>query len=157
MKEIFCENIFTLASGKNEAICINTNGICKKDGSAVMGKEIAKTADELYHISEKLGKYLKEYGNRAFDLGMYSGYGEKEHHVLTFPTKNNWWENSDIRLIRKSAEEIIRICDHRKIKKCYLPPIGNINENLDYENIVKPVISKILDNRFIVVLDKKNK
>ena len=155
MKEVYSDNIFLLASGPSQAICITTNAICKKDGSAVLGKAEGKKADELYHISGKLGKYLKKYGNRAFDLGLYSGYGEKEHHVLTFPTKYNWWDNADIRLIKKSAEEIVRICDHRKIKKCFLPPVGSINNDLDYESIVKPVLSKILDNRFIVVLEKE--
>lgn len=154
MKEIFNEDIFMIASGKNEAICITTNGMCKKDGTAVMGKGIAKSADDLYHVSEKLGIYLKKYGNRAFDLGLYSAYGQIEHHVLTFPTKNDWRYNSDINLIKKSAEEIVRICDGRGIDKCYLPPVGCTNGKLDYEKDVKPAIKDILDDRFVIILQK---
>lgn len=155
MKEIVNKNFFLLASGEKEAICISTNGVCKKDGSAVMGKGTAKMANELYHISDKLGQYLRMYGNRAFDLGLYSGYGEKDHHVLTFPTKYKWWDDSNIKLIKKSAEEISKICDARNINKCFLPPVGCINGNLDYEGIVKPVISRILDDRFIIVFERK--
>lgn len=155
MKEVYNKNIFLMASGKDEAICIDTNYSCKKDGHAVMGKGYCKKANELYNLSEKLGQYLKMYGNRAFDLGLYSGYGEDVHHVLTFPTKNKWWEKNDINLIKKSAEQIIRICNARQIKKCYLPPVGTMNNGFDYDSIIKPIISNILDDRFIIVFDKK--
>ena len=155
MKEIFDKDIFMIASGQSEAICITTNGMCKKDGTAVMGKGIAKDANELYGISEKLGVYLTKYGNRAFDMGLYSAYGQVEHHVLTFPTKHDWRDNSDIFLIKKSAEEIVRICDARGINKIYLPPVGCTNGKLDYNTVVKPAIKDILDDRFVVILQSK--
>lgn len=154
MQEILNRDIFIIAEGDREAICIPTNGICKKDGRAVMGKDIAKTANELYNVDEKLGTYLKKYGNRAFDLGLYSGYGQMEHHVLTFPTKNKWWEGCDINLIKKSAEEILKICNARNIRRCYLPMVGCIEGKLDYEGIVKPVLDNILDDRFIIIKNK---
>ena len=54
-----------------EAMCVTTNGIVKEDGHAVMGAGIAKQANQILHLSEKLGSYLKQYGNRAFNLGQY--------------------------------------------------------------------------------------
>ena len=155
MKEIIRKDIFLLPSGANEAICIPTNGAWKKDGCAVMGKDYAKEANELYKLDTKLGHYLKLYGNRAFFMGLYSGYGELEHPVITFPIKNKWWEKVDIVLIRKSAEEILRICNKRNIKKCYIPKLSF--GELDYNKIIKPVLSDILDNRFIIVYEQKEK
>lgn len=152
MLEIHNQDIFKIAHGHDEAICITTNGICKKDGSAVMGKGIAKTADDYFHISGKLGEYLTKYGNRAFDMGFYSAFGQDEHHVLTFPTKMDWRNDSNINLIVTSAEQIIRICDARGINKCYLPPVGCANGHLNYEALVQPVLSNILDDRFIVIV-----
>lgn len=155
MREIICKDIFLLPSGKNEAICVPTNGVWKKDGLAVMGKDYTKEANELYKLDSKLGKYLKMYGNRAFFMGLYSGYGEKEHPVLTFPTKNKWWHETDISIIRKSAEEILLICNKRKITRCYIPK--NAFGNLDYNKIIKPVLSNVLDDRFIIVFEQKEK
>ena len=45
-----------------EAMCVTTNGIVKADGHAVMGAGIAKQANDYFHLSEKLGGYLKQYG-----------------------------------------------------------------------------------------------
>lgn len=73
------QNIFTLAKTNSSAVCIATNGMCDKNGCAVMDTGIAKKArDSLkdienprYCIDEKLGNYLRQYGNRAFMLGRY--------------------------------------------------------------------------------------
>lgn len=146
--------IFRIAHGPNEAICITTNGIIKKNGSAVMGKGIAKTADDYFHISPKLGEYLSKYGNRAFDIGFFAAFGQEPHHVLTFPTKHDWKNDSDINLIRTSAEQIVRICNARNINVCYLPEPGCTNGHLNYEQQVRPILSQILDNRFIIIRTK---
>lgn len=153
MIEIKNKDIFRMASGQNEAICITTNGITKNDGSAVMGRGIAKTADDLFHISPKLGEYLTKYGNRAFDMGLFSVDNIQPYHILTFPTKRNWRDDSDINLIKTSIEQIIRICDARNINKCYLPPVGCANGHLNYEVTVKPLLELMLDDRFIVITE----
>lgn len=56
-------DIFRLAH-PGEAICVTTNGIVKKDGSAVMGKGIALSANRLFNLSPLLGVYLRKFGNR---------------------------------------------------------------------------------------------
>lgn len=155
MLEIENEDIFKIAKGQNEAICITTNGMIKTNKHAVMGKGIAKTADNLFHISQKLGEYLERYGNRAFDMGFFAANNQEPHHVLTFPTKHDWRNDSDIKLIEESAKQIVRICDARNITKCYLPPVGCANGHLDYEKQVKPVLEKILDDRFIIITKYK--
>lgn len=160
MQEIHSnQSLFWLPQGQTEAAVFTTNGIVRKDGRAVVGKGIAKEANDLFHIDEKLALFLKEYGNRAFNLGRYRrANGSNEPPVifslLTFPTKHNWKDDSDITLICKSAEEIVQMCDKFGITKCYLPPVGCGCGNLNYEVTVRPWITQILDDRFVVVLRK---
>lgn len=159
MKEILIDtdgDIFSLPS-KEEAVCVTTNGIIKNNGKAVMGKGIALEADKNYNVSTRLAEYLKLYGNRAFNLGLYPNTKTNEYFTLfSFPTKENWKDNSKLELIEKSAIQIIEMCNKFKISKCYLPPVGCSNGNLDYEKQVKPIISSILDERFFVVFRTNN-
>ena len=111
-----------------------------------MGAGIAKEAvNRCKGIDKKLGMYLTRYGNRAFYMGEYNGY-----IVLTFPTKNDWRNPTDIDLIKTSAKQIVEICDKWGIEKCYLPRPGCSNGGLSWE-FVKDNISNILNDRFIVV------
>lgn len=142
-------DIFALPQN-GEAMCVTTNGIVKADGHAVMGAGIAKQADEKFHLSARLGQYLKQYGNRAFNMGKFSD-GQRCFTVFTLPTKHDWKENSDITLICKSCEQLVEMCDKFGITKCYLTPPGCACGKLNYEQLVKPWISMILDDRFIVV------
>jgi hypothetical protein len=96
-----------------------------------------------------LGSYLKQYGNRCFNLGKY----KRDNEIFTlfsFPTKYHWKEDSDVTLICKSAEQLVEMCNKFNITKCYLPPVGCGAGNLKWNN-VEPWLSVILDDRFIVV------
>lgn len=143
-------DIFDLPQNE-EAICVTTNGIVKANGQAVMGAGIAKEANQLFHLSDRLGKYLKQYGNRAFNLGSWKRPNGNVFTVFSFPTKHDWKDDSDITLICKSAEQLIQMCDKFGITKCYLPPVGCGCGNLNYQTTVKPWLEQILDDRFVVV------
>ena len=134
----------------SEAVGITTNGITDKNGNAVMGRGIALQAKNLFHCEAKLGQYLKTYGNRCFNLGQYKR-GNEIFTLFSFPTKHHWKEDSDITLICKSAEQIMQMCDKFGITKCYLPPVGCGNGNLNWKTTVEPWLSMILDDRFIIV------
>lgn len=151
MLEIRDVNIFEAASGDTEAICITTNGVCKVNGDAVMGKGIAKTADEIFHLSKTLGYLLRTQGSRVYHMGKYSVKGCEPYNVFTFPTKHHWHDNSDIELIKQSAKELVVLCDIYEITKCYLPPVGCGCGGLLYDLDVRPIISELLDDRFIVI------
>lgn len=148
------KNIFWLPQD-GEAVCITTNGIVKSNGHAVMGAGIAKEANDIFHLSEKLGFFLKQYGNRAFNLGKYQRNNEDISDIFTvfsFPTKHHYKDKSDINLIIKSCNELMQMCTMFGISKIYLVPPGCGLGGLSYEKEVRPVISNILDDRFIVVL-----
>ena len=80
-------NIFSLPQ-QGEAVCVTTNGIVKQNGCAVMGKGIALEADNLFHVSGKLGQYLQTYGNRPFNLGVAILNGIP-FYLFSFPTKHH--------------------------------------------------------------------
>ena len=146
-------NIFELPQN-GEAVCVTTNGIVKDNGDAVMGAGIAFNANNRFNLAPKLGKYITQYGNRAFHLGHYPRVtlqGTVMFTIFTFPTKHHYKDNSDITLICKSAEQLVEMCTKFGISKCYLTRPGCYNGKLNWENTVKPWLSQILDDRFIVI------
>lgn len=154
MKVISSRDIFQLPQGKQDAVCINTNGMTRKDGSAVMGAGQAREAAErFFHIQQTLGHCLLAHGNHVYHMG--SHFDEKSGHamtVFTFPTKNDWRSPSDLALIAQSARELVDFVDRLHIEHCYLAAPGCGLGGLDWENQVKPVLSAILDDRFTVTV-----
>ena len=146
------KNIFDFPISASEAVCVTTNGMIKRNGDAVMGAGIAKEANERFHLAGKLAEYLRKYGNRPFNMGIVKHeVTEVQFKIITFPTKHDWKNNSDLNLIRDSAINLIKICDKWHITKCYLPPVGCANGKLDWETQVYPVLAPLLDDRFVVV------
>lgn len=148
------KDIFWLPQ-EGEAVCITTNGIVKSNGHAVMGAGLAKQANDIFHLSEKLGSYINQYGNRVFNLGKYQRNIDDISDIFTvfsFPTKHHYKDKSDINLIIKSCNELVQMCTMFGISKVYLVPPGCGLGGLNYEKEVRPVISQMLDDRFVVVL-----
>lgn len=162
MKEcVYDSNIFLLPDpDKRDAVCVTTNGIVRKDGRAVMGAGIAKYARDMFRgVDRRLGKNIKDFGNRAFALGWQpkitasqesSRYHEAKFMLLTFPTKHDWKEDSDPVLIQKSAKQVMGLADEHSLDTVYLPCPGCFNGHLDYEKDVRPVLVEELDDRFVV-------
>ncbi len=151
MTTMHADDIFELPQGPNEAVCITTNGIVKTNGRAVMGRGIALEADKRFQLSALLGAYLRQFGNRAFWMGTRKDTKTGRHvSVVTFPTKRDWRDPSELELIRRSCEQVTAIADKFGLKRVYLPCPGCANGGLDWETQVKPVIEPLLDDRFVV-------
>lgn len=142
------QSIFTLPAKRNEAVCITTNGIVKRDGKAVMGAGIAKQANDLYFLDEELANHLLSSGNVPH---IFAKKGRNNCHLISFPTKYNWRDNSDLNLIARSAQLLVELVTRRNITACYLTPPGCGCGKLDWETQVKPVLEPILDDRFVIV------
>lgn len=141
-------NMFSLAL-EGEVVCVTTNGIVKRDGCAIMGVGTAQIArDSFKGIDKKLGEYLNQYGNRCFNLGLHN-YRGKHLRIVTFPTKYNPNDNSDMDLIRKSVLEIKEMADKFNWSKVYIPLPGVGAGKLLWSN-VKPLF-ECLDERFILI------
>lgn len=158
---IYDGNIFLLPDlEKRDAVCVTTNGIVRKDGKAVMGAGIAKYARDMFRgVDKRLGRNIKDYGNRAFSLGWQPGITAPQDSawqqaarfmLLTFPTKHDWKENSDVNLIRQSCRQVMELADEYSLDTVYLPCPGCSNGHLDYARDVRPVLTEELDDRFMV-------
>lgn len=129
-------------------ICITTNGFVKNNGECVMGAGVAKEAKEKFpEFPKLLGTTIRSLKNNVL---MFEGY-----RILTFPTKHNWFENSDPTLIKKSAEQLMKYINEFKIPRVYLPRPGCGNGKLKWKD-VKPVIENILDDRVLIVSKEYN-
>lgn len=128
-------------------VAVTTNGIVKRDGTLVMGKGIALEAKQKWpKLPYILGQHVKVNGNRVLYIA--------EYKLFSFPTKEDYRNNSSLSLIAKSAVELVEICDRFGINTVYLPKPGCGCGNLRWYDVYD-VISKILDDRFVVVYDNK--
>lgn len=148
---ITTENIFDMPATENCAVCVTTNGVVKRNGFAVMGKGIAKEANERFHCSGRLGVLLTQSGNHVYDLGAVTTTGPA-YRLIAYPTKNDWKNDSIPALVKQSAHELVALCDRMGIQTCYLPPVGCGVGHLDWNGLVRPMLERILDDRFIAVL-----
>jgi len=134
-------------------IVITTNGTIKNSGECVMGKGIAKEAKtRFWNLASWLGWKVGTCGNHCF---VYTFQRRQEDKfvlggLITFPTKQNWWERSDPYLIEKSCQELVKLVDEEQISEIYMVRPGCKNGRLDWKD-VKPILEKYLDDRFIVV------
>ena len=86
--------------------------------------------------SPHVGVKISAEGNQVFYF--------PECKLITFPVKHNWWEAADLGLIERSARELLKIIEVRKIKEpIYLPRPGCGNGRLKWED-VKKILSPIL-------------
>jgi hypothetical protein len=139
-----------MTTGSYDAICILTNGFVKKDGACVMGRGIALSFKNLIpEIPYILGNGIKAHGNRVLLLGTYST-AKEPIKIFSFPTKHRWDEDADLEVIKKSCHQMVEQADKRELKNILIGRMGAGNGRLNWETQVKPVVSGILDSRFIV-------
>ena len=121
--------------------CVLTNGNLKRNGEAVMGKGCALEAVEKYpDLPVLLGSSIRKFGNQVFSFNEYS--------IITFPTKYDWYDDSDISLILKSAKELSKKINEEHLY--LLPRPGCGFGGLQWNN-VKKVIAEFLPDNVIVV------
>ena len=130
------------------ALCILTNGVVKQDGELVMGAGIALDCAQRYpQIPKLLGGYVKQYGNRVFNLGKDETTGIR---LVSFPTKNNWKDPSDLALIRMSAEQLVELADKNNWTHVLVPRPGVGKGKLKWSD-VESELAEVLDERFFVI------
>ncbi|MDE1971108.1 MAG: ADP-ribose-binding protein [Patescibacteria group bacterium] len=85
-------------------ICILTNGTVNS-GKAVMGKGCAlECKKRIPQAPRILAQCLVNYGNVVCRLSTFAlSTTSPKSRILTFPTKHNYWEKADLKLIEQSA------------------------------------------------------
>lgn len=144
MREIL-GNLWDYYGREGFVILITTSGTLKGNGNGVMGKGCAKEARlKIPGIEKLLGFYLQSFGNRVAINDAGVGF---------FPTKNNWWEKSDMELIVKSADQLADLTKHPdfKGKTFILPKPGCGSGGLQWAQ-VKPLLEQcgLPDNVWII-------
>jgi hypothetical protein len=125
-----------------EIIAITTNGLVSKSGKAVLGNGCARQAGERFpDLARKLGTFLAEQGNHA----MYLGDG-----IVNFPVEHSPFENPDLRLIERSAQELASLADAMGWEKVVVPRPGCGGGGLSWKD-VKPILEKHFDDRFLLI------
>jgi hypothetical protein len=127
-------------------VCITTNGMIKKDGSCVMGRGVARDAKiKFSKLPLQLGNKIRSEGNIV--------HWFPEYRLFSFPVKHVWWDRADLDLIVGSCKRLVDLADQfdvRMSKVIYLVRPGCGNGQLTW-GVVKPIITPILDDRFVVV------
>jgi hypothetical protein len=132
-----------------DGLCITTNRIVKEDGRAVMGAGIAKQCLERYPgVDKVLAYHIQEWPNNLITTLVIDFV--RQQRIISFPTKYDWRDDSDLKLIVKSANQLMDYIKWNKLGEVLLPRPGVGMGNLDWE-VVKATIAPILDDRVIVV------
>lgn len=160
-----------------DALVISTNGFVKSDGTNVMGKGIAKQVAELIPaIPKVLGLKLQQEGNIVHHLGNHNGVQliscpvKPVTKVMESPTDAvmhmrtklkvgdvipGWACVADIEIIKESLIQLKELADANPTwKRILVPYLGCGAGELEWSN-VKPLVTKYLDDRFIIVTFKK--
>lgn len=130
-------------------ICVCTNGFTKKNGSAVMGRGVALEASQrIPKLPFELGLLLKTFGNIPFWFEKYK--------MVTFPTKHNWFENSNVSLIEQSCKDLKNLKYESKQNLIFLPMPGTGNGKSQTSDVM-PILEKQFDGCNNVVIVEKPK
>jgi hypothetical protein len=126
-------------------IAITTNGFVKRDRTCVMGRGCARQASVRFpELPHKLASRISAEGNHVFHFS--------EYRLITFPVKHNWWEAADLGLIERSARELLKIIEVKKIKEAvYLPRPGCGNGRLKWEGVKKILLPILKSDQFHIV------
>lgn len=165
------EKVTDLWTEPCDARCITTNGFVKHNGHLVMGAGVAGQAQSRYGSFPKVaGNAVSHYGNNVHAFVFPNqGVGSRvdphktshgtfgSNWFISFPVKHKWYEEADLELIKRSAEQLIELLDEPAFsplfKKVLLPLPGCGNGKLSWVD-VKPVIEPILDDRVWVINNK---
>jgi len=151
-------NLFNPPLEKVDAICITTNGVVKKNGELVMGAGVAKQAANKVPALPKIwGNYVAVQGNHVYWYTTRKFFPIIPITFVSFPTKQDWRDKSDISLIKQSCLELVKLSDNMQWKKVLLTRPGCGLGGLNWEKEVKPVISELLDDRIHIIIPERTR
>jgi O-acetyl-ADP-ribose deacetylase (regulator of RNase III) len=110
----------------------------------VMGKGIAKTFKDVY--PEMFSQYQKLCDRKLFQTGKLWLYKTDHKWILNFPTKEHWRAPSQAEYIEAGLQKFVSIYSDLSITSVAFPQLGCGNGELDWDIVVKPLMTKYLDN-----------
>ncbi len=139
MREL-CGNIWEFRG--TAIIAITTNGQVSRSGKAVMGRGVAAQAGSMFpEIPVLLAQRIGEEGNHVHYLG---------DNIVSFPVEHSPYQVPDLRLIERSAHELVAMADQRGWQSLVVPRPGCGGGGLSWAD-VRPILEKCFDDRFLVI------
>lgn len=167
MKELISEDLFDQID-KADVICITTNCTISDDGSNPMGGGCAGMAARRWpEIEDRYGELLSIVGHVPVILGiLYQDNPTYVHslssaptldpkykftYLVAYPTMHSIMERASLSLVARSAHLLSEMADTNGWTKVVVPRPGVGVGSLSWEDVVKPLIENILDDRFILI------
>jgi len=123
-------------------LVITTNGHVTAGGECPMPRGCARQARERFAgLPQRLGALIAAGGNHVFELG---------EGLVSFPVEQHWLDNPDLRLIERSARELLALADVRGWRQIVVPRPGCGGGGLDWRE-VKPILERHFDDRFYII------
>ena len=123
-------------------LALTTNGSLSRDHRAILGRGCARQAGERFPaLAQRLGALLHVYGNHVHELG---------DNLVSFPVEESAWSLPDLRLIRRSAQELRALADSAGYKLILVPCPGCGYGGLSWQE-VRPLLVDLFDERFLVI------
>lgn len=139
-----------------DALVIPTNTQVKpsKDGPsgrvAVMGKGVALQAARLYPtLPFKLADRIVARGSEQ--IHVFTPSGVFATALVCLPTKYHWRDPAALVLIGRMLDQLIAVTNALGWNTIVLPRLGCGAGGLDWQTQVRPAMSALLDDRFVVV------
>lgn len=139
-----------------EVLVCTTNNVVKNDGSLVMGKGIAGSFNsEFPFLAQNWGAVVEgmaEGGHTDYNV-ILDGPRRFNHNTVYLAgvqTKRRWQDPSDMDLVVNSVKKLRDLADLLCWSRVICPKFGCANGGLVWAEVEKK-ISKILDDRFIII------
>jgi O-acetyl-ADP-ribose deacetylase (regulator of RNase III) len=108
----------------------------------VMGKGIAKTFKEVY--PEMFVQYQQLCEDKKLQVGKLWLFKTEHKWILNFPTKVHWRQPSKAEYIEQGLQKFVSMFSDMGITNVAFPQLGCGNGELDWKNVVQPLMVKYL-------------
>jgi len=108
----------------------------------VMGKGIARQFKEIY--PKMFDAYQRHCESGEFDIGSLFLWRTPNKLVLNFPTKTSWRKPSRPEYLEAGLRRFVEIYTEAGITSVAFPPLGCGNGELDFDQVVRPLMERYL-------------
>jgi hypothetical protein len=123
-------------------VVLTTHGFVNAAGESPLPRGCARQGRERFpDLPRRLGALVAAGGNHVFELG---------DGLVSFPVEHHWQQPPDLRLIERSARELVALADARGWPEVIVPRPGCGGGGLDWAE-VRPVLARYFDGRFRVI------
>jgi hypothetical protein len=139
-------NLWYQKLGPHGVFVVPTNGGVNGRGECIMGRGVAQQAASMNRgLALTLGQIIQSHGNHVWAL---------PSHLVSFPVKEYHLMKADLKLIRRSADELAILAHLFHWNPVYMPAVGCGNGGLTWPE-VSPILTEILEeSRFVMVVNR---